>query len=146
MSTKETNPKDAAASTRVNVSLVPDSLKVMAALAFTEGALKYGAFNWRVAPVKSMVYLNALERHLMRYRNGEEVDPATGVPHLASILACAGIIIDAGVCHTLVDDRPPRGPMTDLLKFGERTTEELQRLFADDYAPTQWTQAELDLR
>jgi len=108
---KPTNPKDAIGSTKLSMSLVPDSMKAFAALAFTEGALKYGAANWRISGVRASIYRDAIDRHLAGWWNGEDVDPVTGVPHLASVLACVGIILDADVSDTLTDDRPPRQPM-----------------------------------
>jgi len=108
---KPTNPKDAIGSTKLSMGLVPDSLRAFAALAFTEGALKYGRYNWRLAGVRSSIYRDAIDRHLSAWWNGEDTDPGTGIPHLASVLACVGIILDADVSDTLTDDRPPRQPM-----------------------------------
>ncbi len=97
MSDKPTNPKDALAVSKLPLHLVPDTVKVYAALAFAEGAAKYGGYNWRVAGVRASVYRSALERHLAKWWNGEWADEKTGVPHLASIIACAGILLDANV-------------------------------------------------
>ena len=82
---KDTNPKDAIGVTKIDMGLVPDSAIVAEALAFSEGALKYGRYNWRIAGVRSSVYHAALLRHLSRWWNGEDADPDTGVPHLASV-------------------------------------------------------------
>ena len=108
--TKPTHPKDAQATTRLPLDLVPDTVSAYAALAFAEGALKYGAYNWREAGVRASIYRAAIGRHLIRWWNGEDVDPKTGVPHLASIIAGAGIVLDAGLLGKLTDDRPPRSP------------------------------------
>jgi hypothetical protein len=108
---RPTNPKDVLAVSKLPLHLVPDSLRVYAALAFTEGAAKYGAYNWRLTGVRASVYRAALDRHLASWWNGEDADPATGVPHLASVIACAGIILDAELCEKLTDDRPPAAPM-----------------------------------
>jgi hypothetical protein len=113
---KATNPKDAAAWNRLPLHLVPDTIPAFAALAFAEGALKYGAFNWRESGVRSSVYIDAARRHLACWVNGEEVDPVTGVPHLGSVLACIGIILDAQLCGKLSDDRPPPAPVGDAVR------------------------------
>ncbi len=131
MSAKDTNPKDALASARLPLHLVPDSMKAMAALAFAEGAAKYGAFNWRVSGVRASVYLAALERHLMSWRNGEYADPVTGVPHIASAIACLGIIIDAELCGKLIDDRPPSAPVGRAIREGEALVRSVLDQFAD---------------
>lgn len=107
MNTKLTNPKDAVGSKKLMMHLVPSIVDIYAALAFTEGALKYGKYNWRVAGVRYSVYLDAIHRHLAQLQNGDDADPETLVPHLASIIACCGIIADAGHVGKLTDDRPP---------------------------------------
>jgi hypothetical protein len=105
MESKDTNPKDVVAAGKANLNCVPDSLVQYASMSFFEGMTKYGAFNWRHAGIKTSVYLNALSRHLTKYKSGEEFDPVTKVPHLASIIACAGIILDATLHGTCEDDR-----------------------------------------
>lgn len=104
---KASNPKDAVGSSKLPLDLVPDTLPVFAAVSFAEGASKYGAYNWRVAGVRASIYRAALQRHLAKWWNGEDTDQETGVPHLASVIACAGIILDAEACGKLNDDRPP---------------------------------------
>jgi hypothetical protein len=47
---------------------------------------------------------------LAKWYAGEGMDPETNVPHLASVLACVGILVDAIVQGKLVDDRPPHQP------------------------------------
>lgn len=107
-STKDTNPKDSIGSAKLPLHLVPDTLEAFAAVAFAEGASKYGAYNWRAAGARASVYVSALRRHLAKWWNGEDVDPVTQVPHLASVAACVAVLIDVSVADTLVDDRPPR--------------------------------------
>lgn len=112
---KDTNPKDAVGMTKLPLDLVPDTLMIYASLSFAEGALKYGKFNWRVAGVRASIYIAALERHLAKYKNGEWADASTGVPHLSSILACVGILLDAYTVGKLTDDRPPYAPVATLI-------------------------------
>lgn len=135
---KPTNPKDAIAVTRLPLHLVPDTVRVYASLAFLEGALKYGGYNWRKAGVRSSVYKSAMERHLIKWWNGEWADPRTKVPHLASILACAGIILDANVAGKLTDDRPPKAPVGPLVDDFAKMVEHLKEEFKD-YNPHQYT-------
>lgn len=107
METKDTNPKRAEGAKKVPLGTVPPILTAYASVAFHEGKLKYGAFNWRIAGASAMTYLNAAKRHLDRFTEGEECDPVTSVPHLANALACIGIILDARAMGKLEDDRPP---------------------------------------
>ena len=113
--TKDTNPKDAIGSTKLPMHLIPGTAKAELAIAFLEGALKYGKYNWRVAGVRASIYLDAMERHLEKFKNGEDRDPVTKVPHMASVMACAAIIIDASHVGLLTDDRPPRAPASNLI-------------------------------
>lgn len=128
---KDTNPKDAIGSTKLPLDLVPDSLSVYAALAFTEGATKYGAYNWRVAGVRASIYKAALERHLKKWWNGEWADKKTKVPHLASVIACAAIILDADLAGKLTDDRPPAVDLSSLIDSLEANVRHLKDLHRD---------------
>ncbi len=104
---KDTNPKQFFGDQKIDLSLVPDSIDLFASLAFTEGALKYGRYNWRVKGVRASTYVAAARRHLNLFWNGEWADSQTKVPHLASVIACIGIIIDSTVQGNIEDDRPP---------------------------------------
>jgi hypothetical protein len=131
MDSKPTNPKDAIGGTKLPMHLIPGSAKNAMALAFLEGALKYGKYNWRVAGVRASIYLDAMERHLEKFKNGENCDPETGVPHLGSIMACAAILVDASVCGMLNDDRPPKAPVSEHIDSLQTNVRDLQELFAD---------------
>lgn len=137
--TKDSNPKDAIAANKLPLSLVPSTVTEYAAIAFLEGALKYGRFNWRVKGVRVSVYIDALTRHVNKYMNGQWADPTTNVPHLASAIACLGIILDANRMGILTDDRPPSLPHHD--KWVDDTTrlvDHLKRLF-EKHTPHQYT-------
>jgi hypothetical protein len=131
MDSKPTNPKDAIGSTKLPLNLVPDSLTAYAALSFAEGASKYGSYNWRVAGVRASIYKAALERHLKKWWNGEECDPKTKVPHLASVIACAAIILDADLAGKMTDDRPPKVPMGELIDGMEGIVKGLYAMHKD---------------
>ncbi len=126
---KDTNPKDLIAATKLPIHLCPGTAKVEWTLALLEGALKYGRYNYRVAGCRGSVYIDALERHLEKYKNGEDRDPKTKVHHLGSIMASASILLDAAACDKLVDDRPPRGPAAELIDGAKATVVHLQQLY-----------------
>lgn len=139
---KQSNPKDAIGSAKLALGLVPDTIKAHVALAFLEGALKYGRYNWRIAGVRASIYHDALERHLMKWWNGETKDPHTRVRHLASIIACAGILLDAELCGKLEDDRPPSAPIGDFIdKEAVETAAHMREVFKD-HNPRQFTIAD----
>jgi hypothetical protein len=125
---KASNPKDAAATTRLDLSLFPTSAIAYGALAFVEGDLKYGGYNWRKAGVKASVYKAAQGRHGDKWWNGEDSDLKTMVPHLANQLACIAILIDAIESGELIDDRPPKQQVTLYDRF-EKVVGHLQKLF-----------------
>lgn len=140
--TKESNPKDeAAAGTRLDLSLFPHTAVAYGALAMTEGHLKYGAYNWRVSGVKASVYIAALRRHLAKWEAGEEADPKTTVPHLASVLACCAIAIDACECGMLIDDRPPKvSDISEVYDWCEGIVKHLHRTFPPQDGPGRYTE------
>jgi hypothetical protein len=74
-------------------------------LAHAEGARKYGPWNWRTNKVCATTYIGAIMRHLTAWQDGEDLDPDSGLTHLAKIAACCNILMDAQHCGTLVDDR-----------------------------------------
>lgn len=106
---ESTNPKEIYGDKKVPLALVPPSMLIHAALAFQEGAKKYGAYNWRTKNVQSMTYINATLRHILAIIDGEDIDPESGKPHTAGILASIGIYVDAQETGNLVDNRPPKG-------------------------------------
>lgn len=138
--TKPTNPKDRIAGTKLPAGLVPDVARIALALAFFEGATKYGRFNWRIAGVSASVYRNAMERHMLKWWNGQDKDPATKVHHLANLMACCAIILDAELYDMLNDDRPPapdRDAMARAVDGAEETVKHLRELFKD-FSPRQF--------
>jgi hypothetical protein len=131
---KLSNPKDIIGSDKVPLGLVPGTTKVYLAIGHLEGMLKYGLVNWREAGVRASIYLDALDRHIEKYKNGEWEDQTTKVPHLANALACISIIVDAYECGKLVDDRPKQAPVSEVIdKFSEKV-KHLKELFKD-YKP-----------
>lgn len=138
---KPSNPKDRIAGNKLSAGLVPDVARIALALAFTEGAVKYGRFNWRVAGVRASVYRDAMERHMIKWWNGQDKDPQTTVHHLANMMACCAIILDAELYGMLNDDRPPapnRDAMANAVDAAEQTTRFLKSLF-ENFSPHQPT-------
>lgn len=135
---KPSNPKDLIGSTKLPLNLVPDTLAIAASMAFAEGASKYGAYNWRAAGVRASIYVAAARRHLDKFWNGENVDPDTKVPHLASAIACFAIILDADLCGKLNDDRPPRADMAKAIAQSEEVVRWVYEMHKQR-APHHWT-------
>ena len=73
-----------------------------------------------------------------KWKNGEETDPLTGVPHLASVMACAAIILDSRAVGKLTDDRPPAAPVSKLVDDLAPVVRYLQSLYEGE-SPHQYT-------
>lgn len=139
--TKASNPKEAFGDAKMPMDLLPDTAVVQFNLAFLEGALKYGQYNWRIAGVSARTYIRAARRHMSKWWNGQDADPKTRIHELASAGACLAIIIDAELCGKLTDDRPPRADMEKVLADAALVSAHLKQLFKD-HSPPQYTQLE----
>jgi hypothetical protein len=89
--------------------LLPPEALIETSLAMQSGAAKYGAWNWRRAGVRASVYIAAMLRHILVWADGEDVDRESGASHLAHVIACAAILLDAARQNKLVDDRARSG-------------------------------------
>ena len=139
---KATNPKDAIASGKLPLHLWPKTASIGGALALLDGMLKYGRTNWRVAGVKASVYVDALERHVTRWFEGEETDSESGLPHLWHALACLAILVDAQAANKLVDDRQYPGGFERMLEESTPHVARLNELRADKN-PKHYTRADV---
>lgn len=127
--TKLTNPKDLVGSNKLHLHLFPQSAVALGSLAFLEGALKYGRSNWREAGVRASIYVDALNRHMTRWFEGEDIDPDSGIPHLGKALACIAILIDAGYAGKLEDDRMAPGGTIKAIEQLTPIVEELKKRY-----------------
>lgn len=109
------NPKTIMGMAKPSTFGIPASAKLELAAAMADGRQKYGLMNWRERPVSISVYMDAIDRHLMAFHDGEEVACDSGVHHLGHVMACCAIIIDAKSCGTLNDDRPIPGVASDII-------------------------------
>jgi hypothetical protein len=105
MNTQYNDPKGAAGAAKTPLGLIPPFAMDQIAWAHKLGAEKYGPFNWRDTGVCASTYVNAMMRHLNAWRDGEDLDPESGISHLAHIACSCNILLDADYCDTLQDDR-----------------------------------------
>lgn len=141
LGTKHSNPKDAIGADKIPLHLWPEMASVLGSLAFLDGALKYGKFNFRAIGVRASIYVDAARRHLNAWMEGEDIDPESGVPHLGHLLACAAILVEAQANGNLTDDRLyPSG----YRKFINEMTPHVRRLKEkhQDKNPKHWTIAD----
>lgn len=110
------NPKEAPGSTKPSISYIPPSAILLESLVMKGGAVKYGKFNWNKDPVRASTYYDAAFRHLASFYAGEELDPESGLPHMAHVRACMAILIDAQLTGNMIDDRPKTVSVSELIK------------------------------
>lgn len=111
------NPKTAAGARKPRFDAIPPSALVALGAVMDLGRRKYGLFNWREFPITASTYLNAAERHLLEFRDGQTFDVESGVIQLGHVMACCAIVIDAMANGTVHDDRTEfAGAMTRLIE------------------------------
>jgi hypothetical protein len=102
---KPSNPKDLIGSDKLPLHLWPTTATALGSLGLLDGMLKYGRSNFRAIGVRASIYYDALGRHANALFEGEDIDPDSGLPHEAHILACIAIIVDAKAAGKFEDDR-----------------------------------------
>jgi hypothetical protein len=116
-----TNPKDSVGAKKAPLGVVPVALVIGVAPAMAVGAKKYGPFNWRGQPVQVMTYIEAIQRHLYAFVDGQDVAEDTGVSHLAHAGAGLAILMDAYALNRVIDNRPEKGPAADMLREQDKS-------------------------
>jgi hypothetical protein len=112
---KPSNPKDAIGSGKLPLHLWPATASALGSLGLLDGMLKYGRSNWRVAGVRASIYVDAAQRHLAKWFEGQDNDADSGLPHFAHALACLAILVDAQAAGKLNDDRMVAGGYLEML-------------------------------
>lgn len=143
-SSKASNPKEAAGATKLPLHLLSGVAKAHWSMAQFSGLVKYGAWNWRDAGVRASTYIAAIERHLEKWKAGQELDPVDGTHHLGNIMACAAILLESQHIGNMTDDRPPA--TVDLDALFEELNKQLPVL-REKYAhlqPYHYTRADTD--
>jgi hypothetical protein len=89
---------------KLPLSWVPTSLVRAVAGVLKKGAEKYAKDNWR----KGMSWTEvseSLERHLLAWRDGEDLDPETELPHLDHMACNIAFLIEFQKRNLGQDDR-----------------------------------------
>lgn len=109
------NPKEIAATRdqKAPLDLLEYAADVEVAKALKTGAVKYGVQNYKnIGEILARVYGSAIKRHIGAWLNGQDLDPESGLPHLAHIGANVHVLFGAMEAGTFVDNRGP-APRTD---------------------------------
>jgi Domain of unknown function (DUF5664) len=86
------------------VELIPSRPLLAAAEVLGYGARNYAPNNWRLGMSWEDTY-GSLQRHLMAWHDGEDADPASGLPHLAHALCQLMFLTEFSLTSTGEDDR-----------------------------------------
>ncbi|WP_282129254.1 dATP/dGTP diphosphohydrolase domain-containing protein [Roseobacter litoralis] len=124
------DPKKGAGDRKVQFHTLPFAVIAEDAVAHSEGALKYGAHNWQNGEVIGSTYISAAFRHLFAYLGGEDIDPDSGLHHLTKLRATIGVLRDAQIHGTAIDDRAGSFPPGFLDALNQSTVEMSQRVVA----------------
>ena len=100
------DPKGEAGASKPGLSNISPVAQFYEGAVMEKGAVKYGAYNWADHYMKASTYYNAILRHLNQWWLGEDIDPDSGLPHMAHLRASTGIILDQQAADRMIDDRP----------------------------------------
>lgn len=114
-SSQSENPKDLIGQTKPTLWVIPPAALLHMGRAMGNGAKRYGAYNWREHAVIASIYLDAAQRHILSWLDGEEVAEDSGVHHLGHAMACLAILLDAQETGNLKDNRPKPGAFPQLV-------------------------------
>ena len=67
----------------------------------TFGAQKYERDNWQKVPDSKRRYFDALQRHAWAWKQGEQLDPESGIHHLAHAMCCLMFLYEHDIMYSL---------------------------------------------
>lgn len=88
---------------------LPPKATVKLGEVFGYGAKKYGNWNWAeyAGEWSDQQLIGSTLRHLMAYQAGEDIDPESGLTHLAHAAANAMMLLELKINNKGTDDRNP---------------------------------------
>ena len=66
----------------------------------TFGAQKYEPNNWKYIDSAKERYFDAMERHVWAWKSGEQLDPESGIHHLAHAMCCLFFLYEHDVVYS----------------------------------------------
>lgn len=90
---------------KVPLHLLPPELMIEVGKVLQFGAVKYAPRNWELGMDWHRPYA-ALLRHMLSWWGGEDLDPETGLSHLAHAGCCIAFLIAYDQRRIGKDDRP----------------------------------------
>lgn len=101
------------------MALLPWDALLEVSRVYHHGARKYEPNNWRRGYDWSLSF-SALQRHLAAFWTGEDVDPESGLPHLAhaAFHVLTLLVFSTQARYRSLDDRPKIGREPGLSIYG----------------------------
>lgn len=102
------DPKEGLASKKIGFDSIPITASLYLSQANQHGADKYEVYNWLELPDNSMslmTYINAIHRHWLLLKAGQDLTSDGQVHHLAAIMAGCAVVLDAITFNKVKDDR-----------------------------------------
>jgi hypothetical protein len=90
---------------KLRYDLIPPEAEAALASVLTFGASKYNDRNWELG-LPWMETVASLRRHLAAFVAGEDLDPESGLPHVAHIITNAAFLVTMTKRRPDLDDRP----------------------------------------
>ena len=90
---------------KCRVDLVPTSLIRSVADILAFGAQKYSEYNWQKGMPWRKLY-GSIQRHMMSWMDKEDIDPESGLPHLAHAACDIAFLIEYAQKQLGEDNRP----------------------------------------
>ena len=82
---------------KLEYGLIPPLAMKEMVRVLTFGAQKYERDNWKRVPESKRRYFDALERHIWAWKMGEQLDPESGIHHLAHAMCCLSFLYEHDV-------------------------------------------------
>jgi hypothetical protein len=85
---------------KLRYGLIPPLAQAEMVKVLTFGAEKYEPDNWKKVPESKTRYFDALERHIWAWKMGEQIDPESGIHHLAHAMCCLAFLYEHDVKYS----------------------------------------------
>ncbi len=99
-----TTMKDDKKDEKIQLELIPTGPLREIAKVLMHGVDKYELNDWRKG-LEWTRYYGSIQRHMMAWMDGEELDPDSGLPHLAHVATCAMFLLEYQRTNAGEDDR-----------------------------------------
>lgn len=85
---------------KLRYGLIPPLAQQEMVKVLTFGAEKYEPDNWKHVEDSITRYFDAMERHVWAWKMGEDLDPESGIHHLAHAMCCLAFLYEHDVKYT----------------------------------------------